>query len=99
MLAWDGIWLSIAAAEPQQMVLWHQSEANTTKAAPLNCFQPKPVFLLSRGARLSTYLPSPDANFDSYSSTPMLYLFEVRRAARYSKSYYYLAMVLLHARD
>ena len=79
------------------MVLWHQSEANTTKAAPLRCFRPKPVFLVSRGEWPSPDFTSLDANFDSFSSAPMLCLVEMRRAARCSKSYYDVAMVVLRA--
>ena len=81
------------------MVLWHQSEATTTKAAPLKYFQPIAVILVSRGEWPSTYSTSPDASFDSYSSTPKLYLLEMRRAARRSKSYYDVTVVYLRARD
>ena len=79
------------------MVLWHQSEANTTKAAPLRCFRPKPVFLMSRGEWPSPEFTIPDANFDSCSSAPVLCLVEMGRAAKCSQSYYDVAMVILRA--
>ena len=52
---------------------------------------------MSSGEWPSPDFTIPDANFDSYSSAPVLCLFEMRRAARCLQSYYDVAMVVLRA--